>query len=219
MNNVKMIWLAAATVVPFTTVLAQNIAVNAGLGLEYFQTPSLFQYLSGYAAPGSVTPGTFTTTVQFVVGGKYFFLDDWALGVEYGYIVKDYSGVYGPVDCSYSMPSLTLTRLLPGDGYYWSIGGAIGYHFAYVNQTLGNANQTQNFSAHGLGVKVDAGIETKLGDTFYVRVAADVRGEFIGNFRSQDGTTLEINPGTSTERTINGYLSGVGLTFQLVYYF
>lgn len=171
-----------------------------------------------YTIPGSITPGTFTTAAQFVFGGEFFLSNDWALGVEYGYITKSNSGNYVQVNYSYSMPSITLRKVMAGDGYYFSYGGAIGYHFASVGQTIvAYTNQAQNFSAQGIGVKIDAGVDTKLGENFYARINADGHGEFIGNFKSQSGTPLYTD--ASNSRVVNGYLSGVGVTFQLVYYF
>ncbi len=196
---------------------AQNFSVNAGLGLEYFQIPTLSQYMN-YGIGASITPGTFTTAAQFVFDGEYFLSNNWALGIEYGYIIGNSSGSYGQASYSYSLPSVTLTRVIAGDGYYFSYGGAIGYHFASLGQTiLAYSNQSQNFSAQGIGVKIDAGFDTKLGENFYARVSADARGEFIGNFKSQTGTQLYTD--ASNSRPVNGYLSGVGVVFQLVYYF
>ncbi|MGO9482491.1 MAG: hypothetical protein ACLP05_12025 [Candidatus Kryptoniota bacterium] len=195
---------------------AQSFSADAGLGFEYFQTPSISQYVN-YEIPGTLTPGTFTTGAQFVVGAGYFLSNNWELGLEYGYILKSYSGSYSQVNYSFSLPSITLTRIEPGDGYYLSYGAAIGYHFASLDQTDLLYSGQSNYSAGGIGIKIDAGIDTKLGDNFYARITADARGEFIGNFKSQDGTQLFTD--ASDSRAVNGYLSGVGITFQLVYYF
>ena len=202
---------------------AQGFSANAGIGLEYFNSPSLSQYLN-YASPGSTTPGAYMSAVQFVVGGEYPITSNWSLGLEYGYITKSVSNNSSPgsqqIDFSYSLPSLTLRKLIAGEGYYLKFGGGIGYHFATLTRSDPFSGQSLEYSAHGLGLKIDALLDTKLGDRLYARVNAEARAEFTGDLKSSNGSQLTyIDYNTTESRPVDMYLSGVGIAFGLVYYF
>ncbi len=201
---------------------AQGLSITAGLGFEYFDAPSLSQYLN-YAAPGSITPGTYTTAGQFVGACEYPISGDWSLGVELGYITKSSSssGQAGQLQIDYSclMPSITLRKIVTGENFYVKFGGGIGYHFGYLGATNIYSNAPTNYSARGIGLKFDALIDTKLGDNLYARVDGEARSEFIGNLKASDGSDLTFLDATSNPQPVNMHLSGIGLTFGLVYYF
>lgn len=187
------------------TASAQDFSVTAGLGLEYYDAPSLSQFLA--KRTGGVTPGTYTTSIQLEAGGEYFILNDWAIGIEYSYLTNQNTGNDYQISYSYSLPSVTIRKVLAGDNYYLRFGGGIGYHFFSLSQ-LDPYGSTTDYSSKGLGLKFDAAIDTKLGENFYARIDAEARAEFTGNFKSiDDGATYSTN------------LSGVGVTFGLVYYF
>lgn len=215
--------LPMIVVIVFENANAQGFSTNAGIGLEYFTTPSLSQYLN-YAAPGSITPGTYTTGVQFVLGGEYPILSNWLMGLEYGYIIKTVSGNNSigsqQIDFSYSLPSITLRRVIAGYGYYLKFGGGVGYHFESLSASSPYSNLSANYSTHGLGLKVDASLDTKLGDNLYARVDAEAHAEFTGHLKTSNGTELTyIDYNSGQPRPVDMYLSGVGIIFGLVYYF
>ncbi len=189
----------------FQNASAQDFSVNAGIGLEYYNTPSLSRYLS--ARTGGVTPGVYTTSVQLEAGAEYFILNDWLVGIEYGYLPSQSTGNGYQISYSYSLPCLTIRKVLAGDNYYLRIGGGIGYHFFSLNQTDPYGGNIA-YSSSGIGLKFDAALDSKLGENFYARVEGDAHAEFTGSFKSVDnGTHYSSN------------LSGVGVTFGLVYYF
>lgn len=190
---------------------AQDFAATAGLGLEYYNAPSLSQYILNRA--GGVTPGTYMTAVQLGAGIEYFVLEDWTLGIEYGYITNQSNGNGYQISYSYSMPTIMLRRALAGDNYYIRFGGGIGYHSFTMSQTDPYGGKT-DYSTKGVGLKFDVAFDTKLSEDFYVRVEGDARAEYTGNFKAKDLDTTEQN-----EPTYNSDLSGVGVTFGLVYYF
>ncbi len=194
--------------------MAQNFSATAGLGLEYYNAPSLSQYFAG--TTGGVTPGTFTTSVQLEAGIEYFIVEDWALGIEYAYLTNQSTGNSIQINYSYSLPSITLRKVITGDNYYLRLGGGIGYHFSSLSQDILAYGSTTDYSASGLGLKFDAAIDTKLGENFYARVDADARAEFTGNLKEKDGTALMNN---NNSREVSSNLSGVGVTLGLVYYF
>lgn len=193
---------------------AQDFSATAGLGFEYYNAPSLSRYLAG--TTGGVTPGTYMTSVQLETGVEYFIASDWTIGIEYAYLTNQNTGNGYQISYSYSLPSVTLRKVLAGDNYYLRYGGGIGYHFSSLSQDLQLYGNTTDYSSSGLGLKFDAAIDTKLGEDFYARLDVDGRAEFTGNFKDKAGNPL---PNHNDQSIVNSNLSGVGITFGLVYYF
>ncbi len=214
MNKHKLGLASIILVLLSRPVSAQDLAVAAGLGLEYYNAPSLTQYFA--ATTGGVTPGTFVTSVQLVASADYFILSDWTLGIEYAYLTNQSSGNSIQITYSYSLPTLMLRKVLAGDNYYLRFGGGIGYHSSSLSQDIQAYGSTTDYSSSGIGLKFDAALDSKLGEDFYARVNADAREEFTGNLKAKDGTPLT---NAANSRQVNSDLSGVGITFGLVYYF
>jgi len=191
---------------------AQDLSVTAGLGLEYYSAPSLSQYFA--VTTGGTTPGTFVTSVQLEAGADWFITDNWTIGIEYAYLTNQSTGNSIQISYSYSLPTLMLRKVIAGDNYYLRVGGGLGYHFSSLSQTIPYG--TTDYSSSGLGLKVDAALDTKLGENFYARVTVDGRTEYTGILKSGEGTALT---NTTNSSEVNSNLSGVGLTFGLVYYF
>ncbi len=198
----------------------QSFSATAGMGLEYFNSPSISRYLAYQI--GGVIPGTYTTAVQFVVGADYQILHDWEVGLEYGYITRSVSGSNNiNINYSYSLPSLIVRRTTEGDGYYFRYGVGIGYHFGTFGTTSAYSTNVTNYYADGLGFKIDAAFDTKLDKNFYARIAVDGRGEFVGTLKSGNGDALTYSTydgNNYQSHPVNMNFSGVGITFGLVYY-
>jgi hypothetical protein len=190
---------------------AQDLAVGAGMGFEYYNAPSLAQFLVKRA--GGAIPGTYVTAFQLKTNAEYFILSNWTLGVEYAYLVNQSNGNAYQISYSYSLPTLTVHKVLPGDNYYLRFGGGIGYH-SFSMSERDPYGGTIDYSAKGIGLKFDVAFDTKLGEDFYARVEGDARAEYTGSFNAAD----ELTP-AGNHPSYSSNLSGVGVTFGLVYYF
>lgn len=202
---------------------AQMFSAYGGLGVEYYKADGLSNYLN-YAAPGSVTPGSYTSAIRFILGGEFDVTKDWAVGIEYGYITKSVTGSNAvssqQVSFSYSLPSLTIRRLISGDGYSLRFGGAFGYHFGSLSTSSPYSNQSVDYSAKGIGVQLDGSLDTRLDPKLYARVAVNARAEFVGDLKAADGSNLTyIDYNSGNTLPVNMHMLGVGLSFGLVYYF
>ncbi len=202
---------------------AQSVSATAGLGLEYFDAPSLNKYLN-FAAPGAMPNVSFQSAIQFAGAGEFFISRDWAIGLEYGYITKTVSssGALGSqqIDFSYYLPSLTLRRVIVGEGYYIQFGGGIGYHFGGLSASTPYSDKTADYSCRGVGVKLDALLDTRLGERLYARIDAEVRTEFTGVLKAANGSDLSyIDYNSGQSHSVDMSFGGVGITFGLVYYF
>lgn len=218
-------------IVLFSTVLflsagdasAQQFSAYGGLGVEYYKADGLSNYLD-YAAPGSIVPGSFSSAIRFMIGGDYALAKNWAVGIEYGYITKSVSGnnfvSSQQVSFSYSLPSLTIKRIIRGNGFVLRLGGAFGYHFGALSMSSPYSNSTVDYSAAGFGLRLDGAFDTKLDERLYARVGAEARAEFVGDLKAADGTKLTyLDYSSLNQMPVNMHLFGVGISFGLVYYF
>ncbi len=220
----RLSFLFSAALVLFAgNAFAQQFSAYGGIGVEYYKADGLSNYLN-YAAPGSAIPGEFSSAVRFMVGGEYELSKDWAVGIEYGYITKSVSGnnflSSQQVNFSYSLPSLTIRRLIRVQGFVVRLGGAFGYHFGSLSTSSPYSSQSVDYSATGLGVRLDGSFDAQLDKRLYVRVGGEARAEFVGNLKAADGTELtylDFNSGNMLP--VNMHLLGVGVSLGLVYYF
>ena len=201
----------------------QKFSAYGGMGVIYYRADGLSNYLN-YAAPGSVLPKSFTSAIRFFVGGEYAVTRDWALGIDYGYITKSVSGNNSigsqKVNIAYSLPSLTVRKILREKGFSIRLGGEVGYHFGSVSVSSPYSSQTLDYSAAGFGLKLNGSVDTPLDKRLYARIGFNGDAEFIGDLKSKDGSTLtylDYNSGKFVP--VNMDLVGVGISFGIVYYF
>ncbi len=202
---------------------AQRLSAYGGIGIDYYRANSITNFLNTNGI-GSVTPGAFTSSVQFLVGAGYAVTTNWEVGIEYAYMINSFSG-NNPlgsqqVSLSYSLPSITVRRLIREDGYSLRFGGAFGYHFGSMSVSTPYSSQAQDFSATGFGLKLDGSLDTKLDEKLYARIGAQAFAEFIGQPKAANGTLLtytDYNSGSQTP--VNMDFIGVGVSLGLVYYF
>ena len=207
----------------FRNATAQPVSVDAGLGLEYFNAPSLNKYLN-FAAPGAMPLSAYQSAIQFTAGGEYFLSRDWAIGLEYGYITKTVSSGSAlgsqQIDFSYYLPTVMLRRVVVGERYYIQFGGGVGYHFGGLNASSPYSDKTADYSCQGLGFKADASLDTQLGEKLYARVDAEARAEFMGTLKSGGANNLTyIDYNTEQPHSVDMSFGGIGITFGIVYYF
>jgi hypothetical protein len=212
MRKSELVFISMVVALLAHSASAQSLSVAAGLGLEYYNVPSLSRYFA--VTTGGVTPGTYIASVQLEAGADFFIASDWTVGIEYAYLTNQSTGNGIQINYSYSLPTLMLRRVVAGDNYYLRVGGGLGYHFFSLNQNVGYG--TTNYSSKGIGLKFDGALDSKLGENFYARVTVDARAEFTGILKTSTGAAL-INVTNSSE--VNSNLSGVGISFGLVYYF
>ena len=214
---------SAILAITFREAEAQRLSAYGGLGVNYYQANSITNFLNA-SGIGNIKPGGFTSAIQFSIGAGYAVTAGWELGIDYAYMIDSFSGNSGAgsqqVSLSYSLPSLTIHRLIKGEGYSFRFGGAFGYHFGSISISSPYSSRTQDYSGRGVGVKLDASIDTKLDEKLYVRVGVHALSEFIDQPKASDGTGLtytDYNSGNQDPVKMN--LIGVGVSLGLVYYF
>jgi len=196
---------------------AQDFSLSAGLGLSYYNTPSLIHYLN-YLGATSNTAGSFTSAAEFFGRGDYLIGTGWSVGLEFAYLSQSYTTNYvRQVSYSYALPTLTIHKLFYGDGFFMKYGGGIGYHFGSLNVPV-LPDGTIDYVSKGFGIKADVSLDTKLGTNLYALIGFQARGEFLGDLTGPSGQQLRYTDNYGSHPT-NMYLSGIGILLGLSYYF
>lgn len=191
-----------------TTIICAQYDVSAGMGLHFFSSPDLRDYInSNFSASDDLA--SFNTSADFFAEIGYNLNDNYQISAELTYNIFSYnsnfsSGVYDLQLAQYK-PSIIGYYVINGLNYKFKLGGGLGLRFAEVEEKL--YGTTEGYSTTGFGLLLKAQGDTRLGGNFYAIIAGEIRYELPG----------EIN--TLTEGTFNLNSFGVGLKLGTVYYF
>jgi hypothetical protein len=152
---------------------------------------------------------------EFYVVPEYQITDNWLLGVEYSYLLfsKSINGYYeGEFTESIHMPMVVAHYCLHGDGYWLKFGGGAGYHIGTLAQTITQGGTEQTFTAHGIGIKLDAVMNLAIDEHVFGMLSGDVRW-CTGNTFATNGTNASYQ---STSPQLNFVTAGLklGIMYQ-----
>lgn len=196
--------------------------VSAGMGLTYISAPDIVAYINSLATAQQTNE--LAAAGEFLIAPEIQISDLLALKLEYSYLTKPYNvdvSNVGTYHFSYylHMPSLVLSYLIVGNGYYFKFGGGMGYHYGVFTQRFPNSTADASYSASGVGFKLEAVGNTTLGGRLCALVAAALRGDFIGQLEDKDSKPVIIRrPYSGDTNARLGFLS-FGIMFGLAYYF
>ncbi|MGB2958596.1 MAG: hypothetical protein WBG01_14690 [Bacteroidota bacterium] len=191
---------------------------SAGMGVSYVNPTDIVNLVNS-------TPGTldrvseFRAAVEFYGGFSVPLSEEWALKVEYAYLLGSYNvaSAFGPAEYTYvtHMPSIIGQYVLVNEGVYnVKVGFGGGYHFGSLSQRIANLEDT--YSGSGPGVLADLEANTAFGDHLYGNLGAIVRWEFVGGLTNGNGQSPRATVGSSAT-TLNFF--GIGARLGFTYYF
>ncbi len=200
----------------------RSIAFSAGMGLTYVNGSDVVDYISFVT---STKQNDFTSAVEFYGGPEVLLNSDFGLKLEYAYLFTSYSvntaSVPGTYQFSYAahLPTAIVYRMFSGEGYYFKLGGGIGYHFGIFKRTDPSSNATQRYAASGGGAKLEIVGNTAFDKKLFAIIGVDLRFDFIGDLKDDSGKKITNlrSSGTSSNVTLN--FVSFGVKFGLAYYF
>lgn len=202
---------------------SREFSIAAGLGVAAHSAQRLNDYINAIGRPGQGQRlDDFASAAEFFVRPELRVSEDWVLGLEYSLLVKSYAlgdaSGYSRSEFSYHvhMPTLLLEYLVPGEGYRLKFGGGAGYHVATFSESFPSYGTQDDFSAGGLGLKLNAVGNTKFDETFYGLIEVDLRWDFLGTLKNKEGAEA-VERTTSTTAKMNFFNVGIkfGVLFQL----
>jgi hypothetical protein len=192
--------------------------LSAGMGVSYVSPGDVVDLINAATGQTQRTP-TFTAGVEFFGACSVPVAADWAVKVEYAYLLAGYnvSTPYGPAEYTISahMPTLFLQYILLDRGIYnVKIGAGAGYHVGSLETNVYGSDI--RYSGKGIGVAIDLDAATAFGEDLYAYLGADMRWELIG--------ALTDAAGDSPGKTASGgqpalHLFGIGARLGFTYYF
>jgi hypothetical protein len=167
------------------------LQISAGLGIDGMSSGSLFSYINSlFGLPSAQQLEGLVPATEFFVVPEYPIADNWLLGVEYSYLLcsKSISGYYeGNFSESVHMPMMVTHYCMHGEGYWLKLGGGAGYNIGTLKQTIAQIGTEQTYTAHGLGLKLDAVMNLAFDEHLYGMLSGDIRW-CTGNTFANGGT-------------------------------
>lgn len=196
-------------------------SLGGGMGVSVVSPGDIVDYMNTLVAPEERIDD-FGTAVEFFVTPEYRISTSWALKAEYSYLLKTFnvsggSGL-GTYEFTYEvhMPTLVLQYLIVREGYLFKFGAGVGYHIGSFTWRFPSSIVEANYSARGIGAKLEAAGHTSLGDNLYATIVGDIRLDFVGDLVTENGRKLE---NVVLRRNVSLDFVSLGLKFGLMYYF
>lgn len=137
----------------FNSFFYAQFDVGAGMGLNFFSSPELRDYInSNFSAGDDIS--SFNTSADFFLEFDYNLYTRYQIGIEYTYNIYSYNTNFlnGRYDLALIQhkPSLVAYYVYEGTGYKFKIGGGLGLRIAEVDEEL--YGTISEYSATGFGV-------------------------------------------------------------------
>ena len=199
--------------------LNAQVELSASMGINFINSPSLYDYLNqNFPTPGETTEG-FNSSVIFLGGAGYNISQSYQPAIEIGYLIYSYtsSGTNGQYEMSYGnfLISLLNYYVIAGEGYNFKFGGGLGIRFLSADQSLPGTGITETFSSTGYGLSVRAEGNTLLGGNIYAKIGAQAGYDFNGE-PENDGVPIFNN---ASDENVNFNSLSVGVSLGVSYIF
>ncbi len=186
-------YLLALLLLGFTNVSAQ-FDLGAGMGLAFFSSSDLKNYLNGSFANPTNKLNTFNSSADFFVELGYNVNKNYQIAVEYNFNIYSFNSPLGFGNYNLSVdrhkPTLIGYYVIPGIGYKFKFGFGAGIRILQAEETIYSA---VNYSTSGIGFLIKTQGDTKLSDNFYALIAGELRYDLPGEVQTLTGTTIGFN--------------------------
>jgi hypothetical protein len=206
-------------IVCLSGVLRAQVELSASMGINFINSPSLYDYLNqNFPTPGETTEG-FNSSVIFLGGAGYNISQSYQTAIEVGYLIYSYtsSGTNGQYEMSYGnfLISLLNYYVIAGEGYNFKFGGGLGIRFLSADQSLPGTGITETFNSTGYGLLMRAEGNTLLGGNIYAKIGAQAGYDFNGE-PENDGAPIFNN---ASDENVNFNSLSVGVSLGVSYIF
>lgn len=191
----------------FSNVFAQ-FDLGAGMGLAFFSSSDLKDYINGGFANPTNELKTFNSSADFFVELGYNVDRNYQIAIEYNFNIFSFNsplgaGVYN-LSVDRHKPSIIGYYVIPGVGYKFKFGAGIGIRILQAEETIYGP---VNYSTSGIGFLLKTQGDTKLSNDFYALIAGELRYDLPGDIKTFTGATVGFNS------------ISVGLKLGVTYYF
>lgn len=192
-------------------------SLRAGLGIEFKNISSFYDYINQNFAPSNSQLKSFNSAVNFSVELDKSISDNFDLGVEMAYDLLSYNYQFnlGQYDVTVNnfMPSILAYYVFSGKGYQFKFGGGAGLRFINVDEQLPSTPTTTSYSSTGIGFILRGMGNTQISENLYANITADLRYDANGEVSS--GSKNLFNPGMNENVKFNSFSAVItlGITY------
>ncbi len=195
------------------TIVRSRPGLSAGMGVCYLNAPDIVALVN---ATAGTRESDFKAVVEFFGAGSVPLSQDWALKLEYAYLLGGYTvpGPFGGSEFTVTlqMPTLMLQYILAEEGVYnIKAGIGFGYHFGEL-RTNGALLGDASYNGKGLGSLLEFEANTAFGEDLFGFLGLEMRWDFVGNLKDEAGRS----PGPNA---VALDFFGIGAKFGFSYYF
>ena len=195
-----------------------SLSFSAGMGIAIISLPDISDYLNIHA--GYREFDEFQSAPEFFGSLEILLSPTWGTKIEYMNVFTSYSVLSGGFQLDdvlqLKMPSLLVQKIFQKEFSVIKIGAGIGYHFGSLEETF--LGSTIFFRANGIGFKGECEANTALTESLYAYLASDVRINFLGTLRSNNGSTPNIYYSNSLSRAVSLNFFSIGFMLGLILY-
>ncbi|MCH7974196.1 MAG: hypothetical protein IH949_09970 [Bacteroidetes bacterium] len=211
--------LTVCFILLFTSALFSQYSLRGGLGIEFKNISSFYDYINQNFAPPNNQLKNFNSAINFSVEIDKSLSNNFDLGVEVAYNLYSYNYQFnlGRYDVSVNnfMPSLLAYYVFKGKGYQFKFGGGAGLRIINVDEQLPSTPTTTSYSSTGIGFIIRGMGNTQIGENLYANITADLRYDLNGEVRN--GNKNLFNPAMNENVNFNSF--STGLTLGITYLF
>jgi len=201
----------------FTATSYSQYSLRTGLGIEFKNIPSFYDYLSqNFSAPNEELKN-FNSAVNFSFEIDKTISDNIDLGAEIGYDLYSYNYTFnlGKYDVSVNnfMPTVLAYYVVKGDGYQFKFGGGVGLRFINVDEQLPSTPTSTTYSSTGFGFILRGLGNTQIGKNIYANITVDLKYDNINDV--SNGNNKLFNNGLNEDVNFNSFSFGLmlGITY------
>ncbi|MBS4028107.1 MAG: hypothetical protein KGZ58_05645 [Ignavibacteriales bacterium] len=185
------------------------ISFSGGMGISLLSIADIADYLNAHSTAPRIDE--FQSFPEFFASAEIPFSTTLGVKFEYAYLFNTFTTttldypLYEFVQLH--MPTVFIQKLFPKNLSIIKLGAGIGYHFGSVEETyLGSALA---YRSRGIGLKGEVEGNTALSESLFAYFAVDLRINFQGTLRADNGATLDYWYYAGEER----YRRAASLTF------
>ena len=197
--------------------LRAQISFSGSMGIDYFASQSLRDYLNMNFPSNSGLISTFVSSVGFYGELEIPVAANIDLGAEYVYQIYSYSspsmsgGVYNFYLDQHKI-SIIGYYVIHGEGYQFKFGAGAGIRLAVVDEEIYSST---NYKSAGYGFLVNAKGITPLGNKLFGNIGVEARYDLPGE-PDNNGRKI-FNSTINKDVNINSF--SIGLKIGLTYFF
>jgi hypothetical protein len=190
--------------------------IVAGMGVKAISISDVINYINSFRP--ITRESNVSIAPEFYFSPEMEITENMGLKLEYSYLIRTFdetvtTGGNYSFTIAMNSPTIILHYLIKGNGYYFKLGGGLGYRFGSFSQKLFSTDELIYYSK-GAGLKVDIAGHTSLGGNLYAVIGASLTADFMSDLKDNDGYTL-----SNLGKSFSLGSVGAGLSFGLSYYF